>query len=156
MESLFERVRPRDDVLSGELTEAKFAASLEEVVAGTAQETYKNAGTFFAGTYPSGGLRTLLNEALGRLGGGKPDGASVIRVETNLGGGKTHNLIALYHAAEGRLPTGLAAEFMDPACCRTSRLIASGCSSVRLPARQASRPLQESPRRLCGVTWRCR
>jgi hypothetical protein len=114
VDSLFELVRPRDDVSSGDLTEAKFAASLEEVVARTAPDTYGDAGTFFAGTYPSGGLRTLLNEALGRLGGGKPDGASVIRLETNLGGGKTHNLIALYHAAEGKLPPDLAGEFMDP------------------------------------------
>lgn len=114
MESLFERVKPRDDVMSGELTEAKFAASLEEVVAGTAPETYRDAGAFFASTFPSGGLRTLLNEALGRLGGGKPDGASVIRLETNLGGGKTHNLIALYHAAAGKLSADLAGEFMDP------------------------------------------
>jgi hypothetical protein len=114
MESLFERITPREDVLSGDLTEARFAASLEEVAAGTAPDTYRVAADFFAGTYPSGGLRTLLNEALGRLGGGKPDGASVIRLETNLGGGKTHNLIALYHAAEGKLPRGLAGEFMDP------------------------------------------
>jgi hypothetical protein len=114
MESLFERVTPRSDVLSGDLTEAKFAASLEEVVAGTAPDTYGDAEAFFASTYPSGGLRTLLNETLGRLGGGKPDGASVIRLETNLGGGKTHNLIALYHAAAGRLPVGIAGEFMDP------------------------------------------
>src|ERR1022692_4742594 len=71
MESLFELVRPRDDVMSGELTEAKFAASLQEVAAGTAQDAYGVPETFFAGTYPSGGLRTLLNEALGRLGGGK-------------------------------------------------------------------------------------
>lgn len=114
MGNLFELVTPRDDVLSGDLTEAKFAASLEEVAAGTAPDAYGDAGIFFAGTYPSGGLRTLLNEALGRLGGGKPDGASVIRLETNLGGGKTHNLIALYHAAEGRLHADLAGEFMDP------------------------------------------
>src|SRR5215831_9851676 len=114
MESLFERVEPRDDVRSGELTEAKFAASLEEVTAGTAPETYQDPGVFFASTFPSGGLRTLLNEALGRLGGSKPDGASVIRLETNLGGGKTHNLIALYHAAAGNLSADLAGEFMDP------------------------------------------
>jgi hypothetical protein len=114
MESLFKQVRLRDDVISGELTEAKFAASLEDVAVGTAPDVYRDAGMFFAGTYPSGGLRTLLNEALGRLGGGKPDGASVIRLETNLGGGKTHNLIALYHAATGKLPPDLIGEFMDP------------------------------------------
>jgi hypothetical protein len=115
MESLFDLVRPRDDVLAGELTEARFAASLEDVANDQATEAYGDAGKFFAATYPSGGLRTLLNEALGRVGGGKPDGASVIRLETNLGGGKTHNLIALFHAAKGRLPRDEAAEFMDPA-----------------------------------------
>jgi predicted AAA+ superfamily ATPase len=114
VEGLFERVQPRSDVLAGELTEARFAASLEEVVAGAAPDAYADAETFFAGTYPSGGLKSLLNEALGRIGGGKPDGASVIRLETNLGGGKTHNLIALFHAAGGQLTPEHAGEFMDP------------------------------------------
>jgi Protein of unknown function (DUF499) len=112
--SLFAAVKPRADVLAGTLTDAIFAASLEEVVAETAPGTYSDAGVFFASTFPSGGLKTLLNEALGRLGGAKPDGASVIRLETNLGGGKTHNLIALYHAAKGRLDPVRAMEFMDP------------------------------------------
>ncbi|MYU48298.1 ATPase [Streptomyces sp. SID7803] len=101
-------------MLGGELTESRFAASLEEVIAGTAPDTYADAGHFFAATFPSAGLKSLLNEVLGgRIGGGKPDGASVIRLETNLGGGKTHNLIALFHAARGRLGAGHAAEFMD-------------------------------------------
>lgn len=113
MATLYESVKPRADVLAGTLTEAVFAASLEEVVAGTAPAAYGDPGTFFAGTYPSGGLKSLLGEALGRLGGGKPDGASVIRLETNLGGGKTHNLIALYHSARGGLSRDRAAEFMD-------------------------------------------
>ena len=114
LSTLFERVRPRADVLAGELTEASFAAGLEEVITGTAPQTYSDPATFFASTYPSAGLRTLLNEALGRLGGGKPDAASVIRLETNLGGGKTHNLIALHHAARGHLDAETAPEFMDP------------------------------------------
>jgi hypothetical protein len=33
---LVDAISPRRDVLEGELTEARFAASLEEVVAGTA------------------------------------------------------------------------------------------------------------------------
>jgi predicted AAA+ superfamily ATPase len=102
--SLFEVVEPREDVLEGTLSEAIFAASLDEVVAGSAPAVYGDPRTFFAGTHPSAGLRTLLDEALGRIGGGKPDAPSVIRLETNLGGGKTHNLIALYHAARGHLP----------------------------------------------------
>jgi hypothetical protein len=41
--SLFELADPRDDVLRGTLTDAVFAASLDEVVAGTAPDTYGNA-----------------------------------------------------------------------------------------------------------------
>ena len=37
---LFESITPRRDVLEGALTESRFAASLEEVVAGTAPEAY--------------------------------------------------------------------------------------------------------------------
>ncbi len=112
---LHDVVEPRPDVLAGTLTDAVFAASLDEVVTGTAPEAYGNPAEFFATTYPSAGLRGLLDEVLGRIGGGRPDGAPVVRLETNLGGGKTHNLIALYHAARGHLDPLRAMEFMDPA-----------------------------------------
>jgi hypothetical protein len=112
--NLFEHVEPRQDVLLGVLSDSVFAASLDEVVAGTAPNAYGDATAFFEGTYPSAGLRSLLVEVLGRLGGGRPDGAPVVRLETNLGGGKTHNLIALYHAARGLLDPMRAVEFMDP------------------------------------------
>jgi hypothetical protein len=111
---LFMAAQPRDDVLSGTLTEAQFAASLDEVVAGSAPTAYGDPEMFFASTYPSDGLRSLLDEVLGRVGGARPDGAPVVRLETNLGGGKTHNLIALYYAARGLLPPMRAMEFMDP------------------------------------------
>jgi len=112
--TLFDHVQPRNDVLTGVLSDSVFAASLDEVVEGTAPTTYGDATAFFEGTYPSAGLRSLLDEVLGRLGGGKPDGAPIVRLETNLGGGKTHNLIALYHAARGLLAPKRASEFMDP------------------------------------------
>lgn len=114
MVTIYEAVDPRPDVLSGELTEAVFAASLDDVVARVGPAAYHEPSVFFPATYPSIGLRSLLNEVLGRIGGGRPDGAPVIRLETNLGGGKTHNLIALYHAALGYLDSVQAAEFMDP------------------------------------------
>lgn len=111
---LYDVVQPRPDVLAGTLTDAVFAASLDEVVAGTAPDVYGTPADFFASTYPSAGLRSLLDETLGRIGGGRPDGAPIVRLETNLGGGKTHNLIALYHAALGHLDVLRATEFMDP------------------------------------------
>ncbi len=112
--TLLSSVTPRKDVMAGELTDSRFAAGLEDVAAGTAADTYGKPETFFAQTYPSEGLRTLLNEALGRVGGTRPDAASVLRLETNFGGGKTHNLIALFHAARTGIPSELAASFMDP------------------------------------------
>jgi predicted AAA+ superfamily ATPase len=112
--SIFSAVQPRQDVLEGILSDAIFAASLDEVVFGKAPAVYGDPATFFTGTHPSGGLRTLLDEVLGRVGGGKTDAPSVVRLETNLGGGKTHNLIALYHAARGALPAERVAQFMTP------------------------------------------
>jgi predicted AAA+ superfamily ATPase len=113
--SLFKSVEPRGDVLEGTLSDAIFAASLDEVVAGSAPAVYGDPGTFFAGTHPSAGLRTLMDEVLGRIGGERSDAPPVIRLETNLGGGKTHNLIALYHAARGAIPPDRVSEFMNAA-----------------------------------------
>jgi len=79
--TMLSTIKPRRDVLAGELTESRFAAGLEDVAAGTAADTYGEPETFFAQTYPSEGLRTLLNEALGRVGGSRPDAASVLRLD---------------------------------------------------------------------------
>ena len=97
MRTVFDTCQPRDEVLRGELREQQFAASLTRVVRGDADAVYGAAAVFFKNTYVTGGLRSLLTEALGRLTGCKASNAPVIRVETSFGGGKTHNLIALYH-----------------------------------------------------------
>jgi|GEM_PF-362551 len=88
-------VKPHKDVLSGELTEDRFAADLWSVVQGTAQEEYKDPDLFFRRTFPTQGLVTLLVDVLQRLcrGVGNP----IITLQTPFGGGKTHTLIALYH-----------------------------------------------------------
>ena len=49
--SLFDDVKPRRDVLDGELTEARFAASLEEVISGSAPDAYGDPSAFFASTF---------------------------------------------------------------------------------------------------------
>jgi len=89
MKTIFETCVPREEVLKGELREQQFAASLTKVLRGNAEAVYGDAATFFANTYPTGGLKSLLREALGRLSGKRPDGASVIRLETSFGGGNT-------------------------------------------------------------------
>ncbi|MBX6754321.1 MAG: ATP-binding protein [Thermorudis peleae] len=101
MRPLYQACEPRPEVLQGELREELFAARLKDVLDGTADAVYQDPTIFFDNTYPTEGLRTLLREALGRLTGRDSTANAVIRLETPFGGGKTHNLIALYHAACG-------------------------------------------------------
>ena len=80
-----------------------------------ADPVYGDPQSFFENTYPTAGLKTLLKDALGRLtrnAGGKN---AVIRLETAFGGGKTHNLIALYHVASGNTPAGQIADLLGGA-----------------------------------------
>jgi hypothetical protein len=117
MQTVFDTCKPRDEVLRGELREQQFAASLTRVLRGDADAVYGVPVTFFKNTYPTGGLRSLLSEALGRLTAVKSTNAPVIRVETSFGGGKTHNLIALYHvchdpAAARAFPDFVPAELL--------------------------------------------
>ena len=94
-----EIIAPHEDVASGRFEQAEFAADLSEVAAGSAEEEYQDPRAFFARTFLTGGLRTLLVGAVRRLSGGGGD--PVIELQTNFGGGKTHSLIALYHLASG-------------------------------------------------------
>lgn len=116
MQLVFDTCTPRPEVLQGQLTEDIFAARLKDVLDGTAAPVYQNPTTFFENTYPTAGLRLLLTEALGRLTGARPASSPILRLETAFGGGKTHNLIALYHAARGEdLPEALMPQVVDPA-----------------------------------------
>ncbi len=112
MKTIFKTCSPRDEVVKGELKEQQFAASLTRVLRQNAEAVYGDPATFFANTYPTKGLRSLLDEALGRLSGKRPDGASVIRLETSFGGGKTHNLIALYHTCSDEVDPKLVKDFV--------------------------------------------
>ena len=58
---------------------------------------YRDARAFFAATYLTGGLRRLLTDVLRGLAEGKGD--RVLQLRSPFGGGKSHTLAALYHAA---------------------------------------------------------
>ena len=89
-------IRPNNDVALGTFREAEFAADLQQVHDGRADATgYGNPVSFFNQTYITPGIRTLLVNALKRLGGNGGD--PVIQTKTGFGGGKTHSLITLYH-----------------------------------------------------------
>ena len=101
MKPIFHTCQPRPEVLAGDLTDDTFAARLRDVIEGTADPVYQDPATFFRNTFPTEGLRTLTREVLGRLSGQEPSNSPFIRLETSFGGGKTHNLIALYHIVNG-------------------------------------------------------
>ena len=91
----WEAARPHRDVREGRLDPEKFAAKLDEVVLGRGADEYKNPELFFARTFPTRGITTLLSSVLKRLAG--EGGEAVVHLQTPFGGGKTHCLIALYH-----------------------------------------------------------
>lgn len=97
-------VQIRDDLKSGELSLAVFAADLYDVVMGRARPVYQMPREFFALTYPTFNLRELAKDVVTRLAG-KNDKA-VRQLELTYGGGKTHTLITLLHLVRdpGNLP----------------------------------------------------
>lgn len=107
---------PRADVLDGGLADNHFAAQLDKVVRDPEHyPVYGDADMFFAQTYPTTGLKTLIGKVFGRLGGtrGVFGENGVLRPTTSFGGGKTHGLTAVYHLATGARPANVA-DFVDP------------------------------------------
>ena len=89
-------VRLKDELRTGELSLAQFAADLHEVtLAQGRRPVYEDPEKFFARTYPTHALRELVKDVAARLAG-KSDKA-VRQLELTYGGGKTHTLITLHH-----------------------------------------------------------
>lgn len=101
LKTIFDTCEPRADVLSGNTKDEHFAADLAKVINGTAPAEYATPQNFFSHTHPTRGIKTLLDTACRRLSGAGNEVASIIRLGTQYGGGKTHGLIALVHAARG-------------------------------------------------------
>lgn len=111
MKTLFEICSPRPDILKGDIRESDFAADLAQVINGTAPPEYARPNKFFANTHPTKGLKALLKIVCQRLQG--VGGSAVLRLDTQYGGGKTHSLIALTHAAQGMKGVDNISEFID-------------------------------------------
>lgn len=89
-------IRPRRDVISGEITNSTFAADLQRVAnAKSVTDEYTNPIDFFNRSFITPGLQSLLVNTLKRING--HGGEPVVQMKTGFGGGKTHSLIALYH-----------------------------------------------------------
>ncbi len=91
-----EVVQLRDDLKTGELSLAIFAADLYDVVMQRGQRrVYEDPAEFFALTHPTYNLRELVKDVVLRLRG--ESDKAYRKLSVNYGGGKTHTLIALRH-----------------------------------------------------------
>ncbi len=97
-----EVVNPHRDVASGRYQQAEFAADLWQVHLGEGSDEYRNPVEFYRRTYLTESLQQLLKGAVLRLSG--QGGDPVVQLQTNFGGGKTHSMLALYHAFSGTRP----------------------------------------------------
>jgi hypothetical protein len=122
MRTIFDLCQPRTDVLEGRIRDEEFAADLYKVVNNTASPEYADPAVFFKYTYPTRGLKTLLESVCRRLSGAGRELNSVIRLDTQYGGGKTHSLIALVHAVRGMQGVPNAAGIVDPSLLPTGNV----------------------------------
>ncbi len=89
-------VKLREDVRTGELSLADFAADLHDVVTQKgARPVYEDPARFFALTYPTFPLRELARDVALRLAG--KNTKAIRQLELTYGGGKTHTLVTLRH-----------------------------------------------------------
>ena len=112
-----EVVSLHSDVISENFSEDIFALDLGPLADGSPNvpAVYRDPEHFFRASFLTKGLRSLLEDALSRLAGGK--GNRVLKLLTPFGGGKSHTLAALYHACKNRPALDLIPEGKSlPAC----------------------------------------
>ena len=98
MEAWYKVATPRKEVRQGRsFNPDEFAIHLEQVIAKTAPEDYREPEQFFARTCFTRALREHAGMVLRRLSGETANTAPVMTLITQFGGGKTHTLTALYH-----------------------------------------------------------
>ncbi len=98
MEPWYKVATPRKEVREGRsFNPDEFAIALEQVVAKTAPEDYRDPEQFFSRTCWTRALRDHAGMVLRRLAGRTDNTAPVLTLITQFGGGKTHTLTALYH-----------------------------------------------------------
>jgi hypothetical protein len=96
-------VKLHPDVEAGALTESTFAIDLGAIAAAdpNVPAVYRDPASFFRATYLTADLRKLLGEVLGSLAG-RSTANRVLKLRTPFGGGKSHTLATLLHAASHR------------------------------------------------------
>jgi hypothetical protein len=110
------------DVISDDFSEDIFALDLGPLAEGrsTVPAAYRDPQNFFRTSYITRGLRSLLEDVLSRLSGGK--GNRVLKLLTPFGGGKSHTLAGIYHASQNRSALNVIPEGQKLPDCAKSRV----------------------------------
>ncbi len=141
MRPILETCQPRKDILAGSFNPEIFTASLSQVMGhyrgtkGVLSNLYTDAEAFFRdATFPTDGLKRVLQQVFGRLSGdaGCP---AIHRLETSFGGGKTHTLIALTHLAmKGKELGPLTRDIIDSKLlCKPGEVLVVGVAGDKIP-----------------------
>lgn len=108
MKNILEACKPRPEILSGQFNPEIFKASLSRVLEdygkGTAgpgaDSLYSDPEVFYRdATFATQGIKDTLQRTFSRLVAGELSSSGLQRLDTAFGGGKSHTLIALTHAA---------------------------------------------------------
>ena len=114
MEPWYRVVTLRKEVREGRsFSPDEFAIALEQVVAGTRSEDYRDPEQFFSRTCFTRALNEHAGMVLRRLSGRTENTAPVLTLITQFGGGKTHTLSCALPLGERR-----AGRFGFPGCGR--------------------------------------
>ena len=87
---------PHRDIREDRVSEALFAVNLSRAIAREGADEYRDPTRFFERTHLTRTLQGLIRDVMDTLSG-RPGANSVIHLQTNFGGGKTHAELALYH-----------------------------------------------------------
>lgn len=138
------------DVVSEHFSEDIFALDLGPLADGkqNVPAVYRDPEHFFRVSYLSKGLRSLLQDVLSRLSDGA--GNRVLKLLTPFGGGKSHTLASLFHAARSRKALDVLPEAQD---CQGPRTSTPRCSTASFSTQPRARrfPVKKSARKPCGA-----
>lgn len=148
MKPVRQTCQPRPEVLTGDLSDALFAADFFHVVEGTAPPVYQDPVLFFRNTHPAAQLKKVVTTVFERLANPEEPGATV-RLSTGFGGGKTHALIALWHLARHVDQPTLGTELL-PAAGRPPRVAVAGVDAARFGAEVCAKHGQVETHSLWG------
>ena len=86
--TLFKTWRPREEILNGAVADADLTGELASIVARPRDSAYGDPARIFADTYPTRGVRNLLENVWRRLSGAGGEVAAMFGVDTGYRGGK--------------------------------------------------------------------